>query len=153
MDNDLPFIDEHRVLVAAPALTAWRCLAMQYSRSPLGGEAFARVLAAHPRQATGKPFDEGATFPGFEVTEVVPGRRVRLTGRHRFSRYALVFTLVSEVDGTMLSAGTYAEFPGLRGWVYRRLVISSGAHRIIVARLLRAVRRRAERLTAPDPSR
>jgi hypothetical protein len=78
------------------------------------------------------------------VAEAVPGRRVRLTGRHRFSQYAFILTLVTQPDSTMLSARTHAEFPGLRGSVYRRLVIGSGVHRVLVARLLRAVRRQAE---------
>jgi len=79
------------------------------------------------------------------VADAVPERRVSLVGRHRFSRYALVFTLAEQPTGTTLAALTYAEFPGLRGTVYRGLVIGSGAHRVLVRRLLRDVRRGAER--------
>lgn len=145
VDNDLPFIDEHQVLVSAPALAVWRSLTMQLTRPRLtSGEAFAHLLAAEPRRASGRPLGEGATLPGFKVAEAVPGRRVRLTGHHRFSQYAFILTLVTQPDGTMLSARTDAKFPGLHGCAYRRLVISSGAHRVFVARLLRAVRRQAE---------
>lgn len=142
-DDDLPFVDEHRVLVSAPSFAVWRSLTAQIPRFA-GTEAFAHLLGATPRRASGRPLGEGATVPGFAVAEAVPGRRVRLAGRHRFSRYALTLTLDERPDGTMLSARTDAAFPGATGWVYRRLVISSGAHRVLVTRLLRAVRRRAE---------
>jgi hypothetical protein len=67
-----------------------------------------------------------------------------LTGRHRFSRYALILTLAEQPDGTMLCARTQASFPGLHGSLYRALVIGSGAHRVLVRRLLRTIRRSAE---------
>lgn len=145
LGSDLPFVDEPQVLVSAPAAAVWRSLARQVARPRLGGaEALAHLLAAEPRRASGTPLREGATLPGFAVAEAVPERRLRLTGRHRFSQYALTFTLDAEPGGTMLSARTDARFPGLHGWVYRQLVIGSGAHRVFVTRLLRAVRRQAE---------
>jgi hypothetical protein len=143
VDNDLPFIDEHQVLVSAPAPAVWRSLTMQLPRFA-SGEAFAHLLGAEPRRAAGKPLAEGATLPAFAVTEFVPERRIRLTGRHRFSRYAFILTLATQPDGTMFSACTHAEFPGPHGWVYRQFVIGSGAHRVLVKRLLRTVRRQAE---------
>jgi hypothetical protein len=146
---DLPFIDEHQVLVPAPAATVWLCLTRQLTPARLGGgRALAYLLGTDPRQVTGTPLDQGATLPGFAVSEAVPGRLVRLTGRHRFSRYALVFGLTPQSDGTLLSARSYAEFPGPHGWAYRQLVIGSGAHRVIVARMLREVRARARRGSA-----
>ena len=87
-------------------------------------------------------------MPGFTVAEAVPEHHARLTGRHRYSRYTLDFTLTSEPGGTRLGARTYAEFPGFLGGVYRRLVISSGAHHVLVGRLLRSIARRAERTAA-----
>jgi hypothetical protein len=87
---------------------------------------------------------KGSTLAGFEVAEFVTDQRLRLTGRHRFSRYALTMNLTTESGETTLSAQTHAEFPGPLGWIYRQFVITSGGHRIIVARMLRAVRRRAE---------
>jgi hypothetical protein len=84
-------------------------------------------------------------MPLFEVTEALPGRLLELTGRHRFSQYRLVMTLAAQPDGTLLRARTYARFPGLDGFVYRQLVIGSGAHRAAVKRTLRAVRRLAEK--------
>lgn len=144
---DLPFVDVHEVLVSAPAAAVWLSLPVQVSQfAP--AEAFARLLAAEPHQACGKPLDEGATLPGFEVVETVPGKRVQLAGQHRFSRYALILILEAQADHTVVKARTHAEFPGLRGRVYRRLVIGSGAHRVLVKRLLEAVRREAEARSA-----
>lgn len=146
-DNNLPFIDEHQVVVATCAATVWHCLTTQITRPPVGnGKVLAHALAAEPRRGSGTPLGVGATLPGFSVAEAVPGLRIRLTGRHRFSRYALTFTLAEQPYGTLLSARTDAAFPGPRGRVYRALVIGSGAHRVLVVRLLREVRRRAERL-------
>jgi hypothetical protein len=146
-DIDLPFIDDHHVLVDAPAALVWRSLAAQLSRGPrlAGAGTYARLVAAEPRRASGTPLSEGATLPGFRVAESVPGERVRLVGRHRFSRYALTLTLVARPDGALLSARSRALFPGPGGYAYRLLVVDSGAHRVLVPRLLHAVRRRAER--------
>lgn len=143
--DDLPLVDERRTLVAAPAAAVWCALARQFAdrgRSP--AQAYAHLVGTVPRRAEGRMFDEGASVPGFRVDEVEPEQWVRLVGRHRFSRYALVFTLDARPDGTLLRAETYAEFPGLHGSAYRALVISSGGHGVMVDRMLRAIRRRAE---------
>ncbi|MEU4804931.1 SRPBCC family protein [Actinosynnema sp. NPDC023587] len=143
--DDLPFIDEHRVLVAAPADVVWRTLG-SYLASPRfsGSEVYARLVAAEPSRASGTPLAQGSTLPGFRVAEAVPGQRVRLTGRHLFSRYALTLSVTPETGGTTLSALSHAEFPGPHGLVYRGLVIGTGAHRVFVRRLLHSVRKRAE---------
>ena len=144
--SDLPFVDERRVLVTAPAAAVWRALAQQFAGPGRSAtQAYAHLVAAEPRRASGRMFDHGASVPGFRVDEVEPEQCVRLVGRHRFSRYALVLTLDARPDGTLLRAGTYAVFPGLHGTVYRGLVIGSGGHGVIVDRMLRAVRRRAAR--------
>jgi hypothetical protein len=151
-DRDLPFVDEHQVLVRAPAPAVWRSLAAQLTRSRMGSGALAHLLAAQPRRAEGTLFEEGASVPGFKVCEALPAQNVRLTGHHRFSRYALTLTLIGRPEGTMLSARTDAEFPGLRGRLYRGLVIGSGAHTILMKRLLQAVRRRAEASGGQSPA-
>ena len=67
-----------------------------------------------------------------------------MAGRHRFSHYRLVFELVDAADDeTHLSARTYAEFPGLRGRVYRALVIGTRLHVLATNQILRSVRRAA----------
>ncbi|MFI1222603.1 MULTISPECIES: hypothetical protein [unclassified Streptomyces] len=145
--EDLPFVDEHSVLVKASAAAVWRALSRAYG----GGGSMASVtgvyghlVAADPRRSAGEPLAEGSTLPGFAVAESVPERLVRFAGRHRYSRYALVFALAERPGGTLLSARTYATFPGVTGRAYGRLVIGSGAHAALLTRQLYAVRRRAE---------
>jgi hypothetical protein len=142
--NGPPFVDEHSTLVAAPVAAVWRALRAQLPRFA-GNEAFARVLGAEPRRISGPSLEAGSTLAGFAVARAVPERHVRLVGRHRYSRYALVLDLDERSAETVLVARTYAAFPGLVGGLYRGLVIGSGAHRLLVRRLLRDVRRRAER--------
>jgi hypothetical protein len=138
VEIDLPFVDEHTLLVPAANATVWRCLVVQIPRFASGG-GFARLLGAQPSRASGGPLGAGATLPGFEVAQAVAGHRLVLVGRHRFSRYALTVTLSQQPEGTMLSARTQAEFPGFRGAAYRLLVIGSGIHALLVARLLRTI--------------
>jgi hypothetical protein len=71
-----------------------------------------------------------------------------MAGRHRFSRYALVFRLTESANGqTTVAARSYAEFPGPHGRVYRALVIGPGAHVVATNQILRAIRR-----SVPEPS-
>ncbi|HEX3790826.1 MAG TPA: hypothetical protein VHW44_23390 [Pseudonocardiaceae bacterium] len=147
--NELPFVDELQVLVPAPASAVWRALSKQFSHfrhAPI--VALTHLLGTEPRRAAGGLLSEGSALPGFAVTEAVPGDRVRLTGRHRFSQYELILSLTTRPGGTMLSARSYARFPGLHGSVYRQLVIGSTAHRVLLGGLLRTVRRRAVRSLA-----
>lgn len=149
MDRDLPFIDEHLVFVNAPAQLVWGALASQFAGlSTSAFTAYLRVISAEPRRSSGKPFDLDATVPGFRVTDSEPVERVELTGRHRFSRYRLVFELTPRDRKTVIQARTYASFPGFLGTAYKGLVIKSGAHRKMTWRLLGTVRRRAERSVA-----
>ncbi len=143
--DGLPLVDEHRIRTPAPADAVWRELARQVPGTQAGATLLARLLGTEPRRASGVLFDPGATLPGFAVTEAVPGRLIRLTGRHHYARYALLFTLTPEPEGTLVSASTYAAFPGPLGRLYRLAVIGTGSHRILVRRMLHAVRQRAAR--------
>lgn len=146
MDNDLPFIDEHKILVNASAGAVWHSLGTQLTGSRIPGtEAIAHLVGAEQRRFSGTPLTEGATLPGFTVAEAEPDTHVSLAGKHRFSRYIFDFTLEPEAGGTMLIARTFAEFPGLLGGVYRQLVIGSGGHRVVVRQMIRSIARRAER--------
>ena len=132
--GDLPFVDEHAVQVAAPQAAVWASLEHHVRKSLrfAPGHLLPRILAMEPRT-------------GFAVAERSPLSLLRLVGRHRFSDYALEFDLEAAGDGTVLRARTLAAFPGLRGRLYRALVIGSGGHRIVVRRLLDAVAGRSER--------
>jgi hypothetical protein len=69
-----------------------------------------------------------------------------LAGRHRFSVYLLSFRLEDAGSGrTRLVAETRAAFPGLKGSVYRALVIGTRMHVVVTRRILSATKRRAER--------
>jgi hypothetical protein len=57
----------------------------------------------------------------------------------------LRFTLEARAESTELVAGSYAAFPGLHGKAYRLMVIGTGAHKVVVKRMLDQVREDAER--------
>lgn len=102
------------------------------------------LVPARARGDWGSTAHPGDCVPGFTVMQALAPELLELSGRHRFSRYGLVFEL-DEADerSCRLRARTYAEFPGAAGRVYRALVIGSGAHRLVVRRLLREVADRA----------
>jgi hypothetical protein len=132
--DDLPFVDEHSVEVAASLDRVWAALqsTVHHRLVTDRGSWFTRLLGASPAS-------------GFGVAERVPGERIVLTGRHRFSRYRLVFSLVATSPATTrLSATTYAAFPGPQGAAYRFVVIGLGPHVLATRRMLTSVAARAE---------
>lgn len=145
MTADLPFIDEHSVLVQAPAPVVWRTLLRNLPTLPAAPPLLLRAWGLQPPRASGILPETGATIPGFAITESVPNGLLRLTGRHRFSRYELVWELTTQPEGTRLAARSFGEFPGPAGFLYRLAVIGSGAHGVLVPWLLRRVRHQAER--------
>ena len=130
MDATLPFVDEHRTTIEAPRELIWPRLREYVDRMLAANErgVFARLLGADPPA-------------GFEVSEEVPGEQVVLSGRHRFSRYALVLEIDPSGEQTVLRARTFAAFPGPHGRVYRLLVISSRAHVVATRRILESIRK------------
>jgi hypothetical protein len=146
----LPHVDEHSALVCAGAGETWDALLRVVEGSVSGGGSrrFARALGCAETAARGpRPLAPGSTIPGFRVEEAEQPRELALAGRHRFSQYALVFRLDDLGEaGTRLRAETRAEFPGLRGSLYRALVIGTRGHVAVTRRLLGATKRRAERL-------
>lgn len=145
--NELPYVDEHSVSIAAGPETVWPALVRHVtaSFSGAGAERFARLLGCEPATASdwAQPA-AGCTLAGFRAESVERPRLLRLTGRHRFSRYALTFR-VDEVDGGVrCRAETRADFPGLHGRLYRAAVIGTGGHRILLRRMFRHVKRTAE---------
>jgi hypothetical protein len=144
----LPYIDEHSIEMDATREQAWSAL-VSVLRTDLGGTAptlLTRVLGGVPSESRGDwraTPHYGDALPGFEVEESRAPARLELGGRHRFSRYALVFELDAIGEhGCALRAQTWAEFPGPAGRAYRALVIGTRGHRLVVWRLLRSVARR-----------
>jgi hypothetical protein len=145
---ELPFVDEHSTIVERGLDTTWRAVLDVAGRAAPGrrSELVARALGCEDSAAGGpRPLAEGSTIAGFHVAVARPGRELRLEGRHRFSRYALVFHLDSlEASRSRVRAETRAVFPGIRGRIYRALVIGTKGHVFAVRGLLRAIERRAE---------
>ena len=147
--EDLPSIDEHGLLVLAPREKVWEALleTVPNGFSRAAAKRTARMLGCSETQYSGDAGRIGSTFPGFVVARVVEPAVFALEGQHRYSRYGLIFSLEPTKDEqTLLRAETRADFPGLKGSVYRTLVIGTRGHVLVVNRLLRAVRRRAERI-------
>jgi len=152
MDADaarLPHVDEHTVEVAADVEAIWETLLRVVEGTVSSGAAapFARLLGCADTTASGpRPLALGSAVPGFHVAGCEPGVELDLAGGHRFSDYALIFRLEQMApDRTRLRAETRAAFPGLRGSVYRALVIGTRMHVLATRRILSAVKRRAER--------
>ncbi len=145
----LPYIDEHSIQIGATRERVWPAL-VSVVHGSLGRIAPAPLIGpmeVSPGRSSGDwsgTPHPGDALPAFEVGEVISPERLELCGRHRFSRYALVFELdATGVDSCTLRARTWAEFPGLGGHIYRTLVIGTRVHRLVVRRLLRDVARRA----------
>lgn len=143
----LPYIDEHAQVVDADLETTWTaCLrAVDRSFRPVGRTA--RLLGCEDTAVSGpRPLTIGSTLPGFHVEEAEPGKTLALAGRHRFSDYALIFRLERTGNGaTTIRAETRARFPGVKGGIYKTLVIRTRGHVLVTRRLLNAMKRRAER--------
>lgn len=143
-----PYLDEHATVVAADAGDVWAALldALDRSFSGTGAAGYARAVGSVDATASGpRPLDVGSTVPGFRVATVMPGRELVLVGRHRFSSYAFTFRVEQVGPGrSRLRAESRAAFPGALGALYRLLVVGTGAHVVLVRRLLGTVRRRSE---------
>ena len=138
--ESLPFIDEYAEATTAPADVVWTALLRVLRGQTRGSARLARVLGCDPVEGTpGFAGRLAESVPGFRVVESEPGRRLALRGRHRFARYALTFL----IDGGQLRARTEAAFPGVRGRMYRALLLRTGAHQAITRKLLKRIARAA----------
>ena len=133
----LPYIDEFATPVAAPPERTWEAITRVLREELKGATPLVRVLGAAPAERSGDWDGDlaGATLPGFAVADAERPQRLELRGRHRFASYALVFL----IEPGRVRAQTYAAFPGLKGRVYRALVIGSGGHGVVTRRLLRRI--------------
>lgn len=147
-ENELPLLDEHLVPAEATPEEVWTALpeALNAAFHRSRARWCAAILGCDERGGEGA-FDAGSgeTLAGFRVARSEPPRRLALEGRHRFSRYRLTFEIEPGGAGSRVRAVTHAEFPGLRGALYRAAVVGSGGHRIVTRRILKSIARRAER--------
>jgi hypothetical protein len=145
----LPHIDEHSAVVAAGREATWEALlhVAEASVSSATAPRYARLVGCADTAASGpRPLREGSAFPGFHVATATAPAELALAGSHRFSDYALIFRL-DELgpERTRVRAETRAEFPGVKGAVYKGLVIGTRMHVLATRRMLAGVKRRAER--------
>ena len=143
----LPRVDEHGVLVLAPVETVWSALVAVIGSSLARPRAarLARFLRCAHTETSGAIDRIGSTVPGFIVARVIEPAALALEGEHRYARYGLIWSIEPTKDeNALLRAETRADFPGIRGRLYRALVIGTKMHVLAVNRLLRAVKRRAE---------
>ena len=142
----LTFIDEHVVGIEADERQVWDALLATLPRILDTGFArrFGSLVGVEHLKAEGNCGTIGSTLPGFVVARAVPPAVLALLGQHRFSRYSLVFRIARAGDRVSLRAETRAEFPGKKGRLYRGLVIDTRGHVLVVRRMLKAVKRRAE---------
>lgn len=145
--QDLPHVDEHAVVVAAPPEAAWAAV-LAVLRGGFGGPAargIAAALGCRPRTTTAwdRP-DVGSTIPGFRIVAAEPPRLLVVAGHHRFSRYGIVWQVEPTDAGSRIRAETRAVFPGPHGALYRLAVIGIGGHVAVTRRLLAQIARRAQ---------
>jgi hypothetical protein len=143
----LPHIDEHAVVVDADLDATWSACQRVVDGSFRSVGPTARLLGCEDTIASGpRPLATGSSLPGFHVEIAAPGQTLALVGRHRFSDYALIFHLDGASDGvTTIRAETRATFPGVKGGIYKTLVIRTRGHVLVTRRLLKAMKQRAER--------
>ncbi len=148
-ESQLPYVDELTTDVNADREVTWAALlrVVEGSFASARGRGPARLLGCEDTEPSGpRPLTRGSGFPGFHVEIAEPGDKLALAGRHRFSTYLLSFRLEDGGAGrTRLTAETRASFPGLKGGIYRALVIGTRMHVLVTRRLLSAAKRRAER--------
>lgn len=143
----LPYIDEHAVVIDADLDATWAACQRVVDGSFGSVGRTARLLGCEDTAASGpRPLAAGSTLPGFHVEIADPRQTLALAGRHRFSDYALIFHLDGAGDDeTTVRAETRARFPGVKGGIYKTLVIRTRGHVLVTRRLLGAMKQRAER--------
>jgi hypothetical protein len=144
----LPHVDEHALVVDADPEATWTALLRVVEGTVSAGAAprFARILGCADTAPAGpRPLAKGSALPGFHIAAAAEPVELALAGSHRFSNYALIFRLDELGARTRVRAETRAEFPQLKGSVYRGLVIGTRMHVLATRRILSGVKRNAER--------
>ncbi len=149
MPTDLPFVDELDIQLKATPEAVYLAVARHIERSlqSSGPRLFSRILACQSRGSSfSVPPAAGQVTNGFHVAQAESPGLLVLEGTHRFAIARLSCIIGPGEEGrTRLAARTAAAFPGLKGALYRALVISSGAHTVVVKQMLAKISRLAER--------
>lgn len=144
----LPPIDEHYIEIEAPAEVAYAAL-FPAIESAFGGrfaQGYCERVDALETEARGDLHHPGGTLPGFTVTRAIAPVMLALAGEHRFAKYAIVFRIdLLPGQRSCVRLETRAQFAPGRGRLYKAAVIGSRGHVLGVRRMLRSIKRRAER--------
>lgn len=126
------FVDAHRSHLPVPPEEAYAAVRaeVEHLLGRWGSHPVTRLLGTRPRA-------------GFEIAGDDPPRLLSLAGSHRFARYVLDFRVEPGAGGSVVTARTYADFPGRLGAGYRLVVIGSHGHVLAVRRILARIRQRA----------
>lgn len=146
--QDLPPVDERSIEVDAPAEVAWAALFPTLSGAfdSRLSQRVARRLECRDLEASGDLHHPGGTLPGFVVARAVAPVMLALMGEHRFSHYALVIRIdLLPGQRSRVRAETRARFPGASGTAYRVAVLGTHGHGLLTRRILRSLKKRAER--------
>jgi hypothetical protein len=149
--DELPYIDSHSIEVHAPAERVWDEIVEHTLRrfgagmGPLGPYA-TRLAGCQYVDAPPPGRDVPETIVGFRVAQAEQPSLIVLTGVHRFARYSLTLRIEPVGSGyaSRLTAETRAAFPGVTGRAYKRIVIGTRGHVLVVMRMLTSIRRRVE---------
>lgn len=150
--EELPPLDEHGIEVDAPAEVAWAAIFPTLEKSLDGKFAhrYTERVGASETEMHGDLHHPGGTLPGFTVTRAITPVMLVLAGEHHFSKYALVFRIdLLPGQRSRVRIESRAQFFGAKGRFYRAGVVGTRGHVIVVRRMLRAIKRRAE-LSADD---
>ena len=145
--EDLPPIDEHAIEVDAPAEVTWEALfpTIEHSFNGRRARRYAERVGANVTSAGGDLHHPGGMLPGFTVIRAIEPVMLALAGRHRFAQYAVVFRIdLLPGQRSQVRLESRADFLGRKGRLYRAGVIGTRGHVIVVNRMLRAIKRRAE---------
>lgn len=145
--EELPAIDEHYIEVEAPAEAAYAAL-FPTLESALGSKfshSYCEHVGAAETEAHGDLHHPGGTLPGFTVIRAIAPVMLALTGEHKYAKYAVVFRIdLLPGQRSRVRLETRAQFAPGKGRLYKAAVLSTRGHIIIVNRMLRSIKRRAE---------
>ncbi len=147
----LPPIDEHYIDVDAPAEVAWAALfpAIEAAFGTPLAHRYTERVGALETETHGDLHHPGGTLPGFTVTRAIAPVMLALTGEHRFARYGVVFRIdLLPGQRSCVRIETRAEFIAGRGRLYKAAVVGTRGHVLMVRRMLRSIKRRAELSTS-----
>ena len=146
--EQLPPIDERCIEIDAPAELAWAALfpSIEAAFATSLAHRYTEHVGALETEAHGDLHHPGGTLPGFTVTRAIAPVMLAMAGEHRFAKYAIVFRIdLMAAQRSCVRLETRAEFKGGRGRLYRAAVIGTRGHVLMAHRILRRIKRRAER--------